>query len=179
MTEAAEIDANEDQGHPFIVVRMVEPSSEALNTLAPHLRESAQTNLERARQLFRSRTIPLPNSDARLCPGTEFDLSYEVDAAILEGVLDEASLAVLALPAVSEEGRIGARIYTRVIGTKDHPKLEMRSAASLLGKYWYRHQETDIFDAMQFARDLEAARQRGETGADITFKPKPPAPPRR
>ena len=179
MTEAAETDANEDQGYPFLLVRMVEPSSAGMENLAPHLRERVQTNLKRARHLFRSRTIPLLNSDARLCPGLQFDLSSEVDAAILEGIHDDkALLAVLALPPVSDGGRIGGRIYTRVVGTKEHPKLEIQSAASLLGKHWYRHQEMDLFDAIQLARDLEAARERGKTGADL-FKPKPPAPPRR
>ena len=63
-------------------------------------------------------------------------------------------------------------------GTKDHPELDLLSAASLLGKHWYRHQEMDIFDAIQLGHDLKAAYERGEDRADL-FAPKPPAPPRR
>jgi hypothetical protein len=93
-----------------------------------------------------------------------FDLSSEVEAAIVEGIDDDAALAVFALPQVREGTRIGGRVYTEVKGTNEHPTLEIQSAASLLGKYWYRHQEMDMFDAVQLFHDLKAARQRGETG---------------
>lgn len=169
---------SEDQGFPFHVAEMEVPSSAALETLPPNLRVHVQRNLDRARRIFRSRTLPCPGSEARLSVDNIFSissLSSAVDAAVLDGIHDEAALAILSPPATSE---VRMRVKFVEAGRGDDRRFEFRQAASLLGKYWYRHQEMDLFDAFKYVDDLKAARECGESGVDLVFK-KPPASPRR
>jgi hypothetical protein len=181
MTQAGETEATEDRGFPFFVVRMVVPSSTAMESLAPDQRDRVQANIERARRLFRSRTLPCPESDARLSASwfDIFSLSSKVDATILEGIQHEAALAILALPPSSSEDKVSMRIEIAETGTEGHRRCEIRSTSTLLGKYWYRHQEMNIFDSVKLVEELKAARERGESDLAHLFKPKLPAPPRR
>jgi hypothetical protein len=170
MIETGEAKVSEDQGFPFLVVRMVAPSSNTLESLEPDLRDRALANLERARRIFRSRTLPCPGSDTRL--GAPFDmlmLSSEIDTALIEGINDEGALAIFALPPAADDGETSTRIQG----------FELRFASTLLGKYWYRHREMDIFDAVKLVEDLTVARGRGESDLDILHKSKPPPSPRR
>jgi hypothetical protein len=169
-----EIEESTDLGFPFLVVRMVLPSRAAVAGLAPDLRDRVTANIEKARRTFRSRTLPTFEADTRLTPSFN-DLPSGINATILEGIPDESALAALALEPLSSDYRLYARIE---IVTSGDDRIEIRHASELLGKYWYRHQEMDIFDAMKLVDDLKAARERGETGSDLP-KPKPPAPPRR
>jgi hypothetical protein len=185
MTQTGKDEA-EDRGFPFLVVRMLMPSSTAIENLAPEMQALAQANIERARRIFRSRTLPLPRSDARLFADPFWlvgSLSKELDDVFLEGIHDQATIAAIALPPPNWKGELptadedpGLRVE---ILRGDNRLLKLQHAATLLGKYWYRHQEMDIFDAAKMLRDLEAARQRGESGSDILHRSKPPAPPRR
>ena len=181
MTQAGETEMDEDQGFRFWVVRMVTPSSTALETLAPDLQSSVRTNIERARRIFRSRTLPCPGSDNRLsAPGFDvWSLSSELDAVIHEGIQDKAALEILALPPTDNENEASMRIEIAQTGRDGDRRFETRSASSLLGKYWYRHQEKNIFDSIDRLSDLKAARERGQSGLEILLKAKPPAPQRR
>lgn len=182
-------DKAEDRGFPFHVVRMQMPSSAAIENLAPDMQAVAQANIERARRIFRSRTLPMPGSDARLFTEPFWivgSLSRELDEVILEGIHDEALRAALTLPQPKWKGELptadedpGLRVEILWTGSGEDRRLELQNAGTFLGKYWYRHQEMDMFDAVKMAKDLEAARERGESGLDILHRSKPPAPPRR
>lgn len=182
-------DESEDRSFAFYVVRMQAPSSTALEKLTPEMQALARANIERARRIFRSRTLPLPGSEARLFAEPFWfvgSLSKELDRVILEGIHDEAARAVLALPPPNWKGELpdgdeelNLRVEILQTGRGDDRRFELQNAGTLLGKYWYRHQEMDMFDAFKMLKDLEAARERGEFGLDILSRSTPPAPPRR
>jgi hypothetical protein len=100
MTETGK-DQSEDRGFVFNVVRMQMPPPAAIEKLAPDMQALVQANIERARRIFRSRTLPLLGSDARLFPEPFWivsSLSRELDDVILEGIRDEDARAILAPP---------------------------------------------------------------------------------
>src|SRR5262249_49474973 len=144
-------DPSEDTGFPFHVVRMQMPSSTEIEKLAPEIQALAHANIERARRLFRSRTLPLPGSDTRLFAEPFFDvgsLSRELDHIILEGIHDEAARAVLALSPPKWKGdlpegdeEVNFRVEILWKGRGEDRRFELQNASSLLGKYWYRHRE--------------------------------------
>ena len=179
MTEADDTEANEDRGCVFWLVRMAGLSSTTLERLAPDVRCRVHANLERARRVFRSRTLPCPGSDSRLIasPFEVWSLTSELNAVIRECVGDRAALDAL----VSSESDVDDKgsLRIEIVKTGRDGGLEIRRASGLLEKYWYRYREMDVFDAIELGRDLQAARERGESGADIVNRVKPPAPPRR
>lgn len=180
MTQTGKDEAH-DTGFPFLVVRLLTPPSTALDKLTSEMQVVVQANIERARRIFRSRTLPYPGSDARLFTELLFDvgrLSGEVDRAILEGIHDETALGILRLPE-DDDGISNLRVELVQTGKGDDRRFEFQHAGILLGEYWYRHREMDMFDAFKMAKDLEAARERGELGLDILRWSKPPAPTRR
>jgi len=139
MTQAGK-DESDDKGFPFFVVRMVAPSSTALEKLTSDIRELAQANIERARRIFRSRTLPLLGSDARLFNSVFLEpLSSALDYAILEAIHDEAALAILAVPPSGDELRHNLRIEMVHAGKGDDSRIQFQYAGALLGRYWCRH----------------------------------------
>ncbi len=180
MTEAHENEASDDRGALFFEVRLYAPSSASIESLGPALRDGALRSIQKARRKFRSKTLPsLSSPDVRLYRGdlsSLFALSHEVDAALLEGIEDEEALAKLAPP---PPGKVFAgRIDLVRKGMGEERSFETRFAADLLGKYWYRHRERDIFDAIEHLNDMKAAQERGTPIRAVPPK-KPPAPPRR
>lgn len=172
---------SEDTGYPFLVVRMLLPPSTELEKLTPDIRKLVEANIERAGRIFRSRTLPWPGSDTRFLESLldVGKLSSELESAILEGINDKTALDILALPPLDEIEKPNLRIEVVQTGSGKNRRFEFQTAGALLGKYWYRHQEMDILDAVQMARHLEDAQDRGESMVDIINRSKPPAPPRR
>lgn len=175
---------NEDQGIPFLVVRLQLPSADGIESLASDLRDHIRSNVERARLIFRSRTLPLPGSDERLFGASIFDLyslSNEIDSIIFDGISDEAAIDTIKVPLVSgfaSDSDAHMRIDVSKIGVGDDRTFETRFSGTILGKYWYRHQEANIFDAINDSKDAVAAHDRGEPTKQILERTKPPRPPR-
>jgi len=177
MTPAGDTEAGQDHGAPFFVIRMAEPPQAAVEALEPDLRDRARANLERARRIFRSRTLPCAGSDARLSPEYFIDsLSSDVDAAIFDGIRDEAALAILRIPSATD-GDARNRIAFVQKKSEGNSPVETRNAATLLGKYWYRYQKNDVFDYIKLVDEIKTAQERGEPVPDVLRKP--PTPPRR
>jgi hypothetical protein len=140
-SETEDTHTGEDRGFPFELVRIVLPAESVVQSLAPNLRGRVRENIERARRIFRSRTLPSLETDGRLCASVFdlFGLSSKIEAAIIEGVDDKEALAKLALPPPSEPISEDVKPAMRVNMIFKDEKIELRFAADLLGNYWYRH----------------------------------------
>src|SRR5262249_7741896 len=146
------------------------PSADAIRRLPDRIRDRVKTNLESAVRLFRARTLPLVGSERRLivdCFGIA-QLGSELAAVIRQGVDDQAAEEELA-PSPTEAPNLPRRWISLVRSINEDQGPEIRTAGDLLGKYWYRYQDPalNILEAVQLARDLKAAQERGETGQEL------------
>lgn len=93
-------------------------------------------NLERARRVFRSRTLPVPGSDSRLIPVSpeRFTLEWDLEAIVLEGIEDEAVQAILAPPGSSPDDPARSRVVNVEAGVGDGEN-DVRHAGDLLGSF--------------------------------------------
>jgi hypothetical protein len=183
MTQNQDSVSEGDRGYPFFVVRMVVPSSFTLERLPVEIRIRVETNLERARRVFRAWTLPIPGTEYRLFPASleRFSIGYQLNNVVLEGVEDPAIKAILALPASNCDDYDGSRVVLVQAVTVDGED-EIRHTADLLGKYWYRYREKDFFDYIELVDKLKTASQQGELGPSFWKnwdEQKQPAPKRR
>ena len=114
--------------------------------LPAEIQERVRQNIVRAIRLFRSHTLPYPGSTFRLSPTLHDlpDLSAKIDDAIFDGIDDDAARDRL-LPPVSDPAENRARIKCGYFDSNQSVEDCVRRASNLLGKFWYRHQERDIF----------------------------------
>jgi hypothetical protein len=172
---------NVDRGHPFFVARMIEPTASAMEKLTPDARVLVEASLTSARRFFRSLTIPIPGSEARFgVSPVDIVFSLEFKAIFVDDVQDPAALEVIASALADGNEVCDERILLAVMGRDG--EIEFQHASDLLGKYWYRYREKDMFDAAKLTQDLKDAQVRGDSGVDILCAsrvPKAPGPSRR
>jgi hypothetical protein len=180
MTDSDGNQEGEDKGQPFWFVRMLVPSPTTIQKLPPELMTPVKLAVQRAIRLFRSQTLPVPGRDTRLCM-SHFDL-HKVSADILDVLLEDTRDLSRKVTAEVEGliDEIRSHCSLEIVGGNDDkdPAFQVQFASGLLGKYWYRHQELDIFDAIELVDKLKEARAKGKSPEDL-FRPKAPAPPRR
>lgn len=190
-----EDEPGDDKGAPFFLVVMHRPTQTSLDQLSSAVRGQFLENLTRAIRHFRSRTLPIPNSDLRMTPQPADVplLAIEVEGLLRAGLLDGESLGssgksleTLGLAPTDPPRPWVEHVYREPDDPPDEPlSVDVHYAADLLGDFWYRcqNQAMELAESIEWGRKLEAARARGASIEEVQEllkqEPKPPLPPRR